>query len=179
MDYTQPPAIVKQYKPGGLEVQLTLVEKRPSLSERRIEIRNLERRLENTLKFPCYTPASATKCYKFMVKGDGTLVAVFVFNIGVDKNTDVEESTQLDEIIHIKEIENASIISYKPAIPTKPDFWERYWKNPYNIENIQIDDGRQKEDSMRKVFEEYLKQHKPEFKKKPTQPRDYRPTIKA
>ena len=150
-----------------------------SLRERRQIINDLEKAAQNTLKLPYYFPLDRNDCYQFIVKGDGTIVAVFVYRTQVNKLDMGEEPTQLHQIIHIKENEKANIIEYKPAISTKAEFWEKFWRNTHNILGVKLDEDGKIEAEMKKMLDRYLEQSRKNLKPKPKKPKKVNRPLKA
>lgn len=170
------PAIVEPYSnPHSLEAQLLLAHSASNLKQSTEVIRDLEKELKNTLKLPCFMhhDAYGTKCYQFRVKADGTLVAVFIYNVGINKLNVEEEPTQLHQIVHIKKIENPNIIEYSPAISTRKEFWERFWRNPYNVSDTITDESGTIGVNMKNLFEKYLQQKLEKSNTKPRKPKQY------
>ena len=174
---TNSPAVVNPYNGNhGVERQLLLAHSPSDLMQRSEAIGNLKKGLENALKLPCFMHYDA--CYQFRVKDDGSLVAVFVYNVGINKLNFEEEPTQLRQIVHIEKIRYSTIIDYNPAISTREVFWERFWKNPHNVSDVKIDENGHVRASMEKLFEEYLKKMPKKPKTKPRMPKQYKKFIK-
>ena len=173
---TSTPAIVEPYRGSrSLEAQLLLAHSASNLRQSTEVIRDLERELKNTLKLPSFMhdDAYGTRCYQFRVKADGTLVAVFIYSVGINKLNFKEEPTQLHYIVHIKKLENPTIIVYNPAISTREEFWERFWRNPYNVSDTSTDESGNMGANMKNVFEKYLQQKLEKSTTKPRIPRQY------